>query len=299
MTIESDKRSLIKSEEFILSNHQLGIETGSDGAMIPIIERLADPSHYTGPSEFNNVVNLRDLIVNSGMRASRVNDAEMWSKSNLPPKGIRILEFEDPDVKNMTQKISEIASTCSNSDIDACNKYYALVKRVFGKMQNVTGVNPKSTVFLGLLRAGGVAGKMLDIPLEKQVLIETKRLRLKEGDGGYVSIGINYLKQSDFEKMNGKYWLIADPAGATFASVIANLVLATRLGVRPEKVSIWNTVASHKGALFALDAMNQLGIDGEIITGGYSPGMNDKYYLETPDGKPSVGDAGDWLNTFL
>lgn len=299
MLCEFPGKPFIGIEEFILSGHQLMIEMGSGGAMIPIIERLAEPGHYVGPSEFDNVVNLRDLIIDSGMRSSRMTDAEMWSEKNPPPKGIRILEFEDPEIKVMTHEISEIASACSNTDAGACARYYDLAKKIFGKIPGVTGVDPKSTVFLGLLRAGGVAGKMLDIPLEEQILIETKRLRLKDGDGGYLSIGINYKNRDDLEKMEGKHWLIADPAGATFASVIANLALATRLNIHPAKVSIWNIVASHKGSLFALDAMKQLGIDGEIVAGGYSPGMSDKYYLETPEGRPSVGDAGDWLNRFL
>jgi len=299
MSPEPDRRSLIEYKKFKLFDRNLTIEVATNGKKVSIRERLADPDHYAGPLEFDNVVGLGDLIVNFGMRASRVTGAEKWSQGNPPPKGIEILEFEDPKIKKITQTVSEIVFMCSYKDPDACVLYYDSVKQIFASMRNSTGVDPKSTVFLGLLRAGGVAGEMLGIPLEEQVLIETKRLRLKDGDGGHVAIGIDYKNRDDLKRMDGKHWLIADPAGATFASAIANLTLAIENGVHPAKVLIWNTVASHKGAVFALEAMRQMGIDGEIVAGGYAPGMNDKYYLETSEGKPSVGDAGDWLSSFL
>lgn len=278
------------------------IEIASKGKEIPIRDRLEDPDHYKGPDSFRTVVDFGSLAKGWRMRAQHVDGQAQWSAVNLPPKGITILEFRDPKVKTAIREISSIAETDFYGDPNLCKRYFELNQEVF---LAISGFNERrggglsAVQFLGLVRAGVVAGKMLGFEPEKQILVQTKRLPLKGKREGDIAVGISYFDKDSLRELDRAYVLIADPAGATYSSVVANLICLTEMGVRPGRVDIWNTVASHQGALFALDAMKDLNIEGEIVAGGYSPGMNSNYYLETRDHKPSVGDAGDGLNQFL
>jgi len=71
------------------------------------------------------------------------------------------------------------------------------------------------------------------------------------------------------------------------------------LGIRPKTVNIWHTVVSHRGAELGLSFLQSLGLKGEIVAGGYAPGLNRRYYLENAEGNPSVRDAGNGLDRFL
>ncbi|MEK7188304.1 MAG: hypothetical protein AAB685_00445 [Patescibacteria group bacterium] len=299
MTVEHLK----KEPRRWISGYPITIEIASKGEEIPIRERLEDPDHYKGPASFQAVIDFGSLAKGWRMRGQHVDRQAQWSAANLPPKGITILEFQDPRVKTATRWISEIAEEDFCPVPLKCQKYYDYNRNVFHYIRDYysgrnSGESPQFR-FLGLVRAGLVAGEMLGFPASSQVLAQTKRLHLRGEREGDIAVGISYLSAEDPRNLDGVRLLIADPAGATYSSVIANLVYLTEMGVRPKKVDIWNTVASHQGALFALDAMKDLNIEGEIVAGGYSPGMNRNYYLETRDYKPSVRDAGDGLNQFL
>jgi uracil phosphoribosyltransferase len=279
-----------------LLGHKISVQTGAGGSKVPIGE-LENPRHYTGPDKFSLIVYFGGMVEGIGLRNSIVPEESRWSHKNPPPDGIRILGFDDREVEKQLEEISNLANNNSPTDKDAADKYYKLTENIYKKMPEATGVDLKETVFLGLLRAGGVAGEMLGIPYGDQVLINTKRLQKAGNGGGHMSIGIDYLTTNGLppNSLNGREWLVADPAGATFSSIIANMVFLRNLGIRPSKLIVWNVVASHMGSLFAQKAMEELGIDFELVAGGYSPVMNENYYLVRPDGKQSVGDAGDRL----
>lgn len=281
------KKSRIKLLGFPVS-----IEIASSGKKINIAKRLGNGS-WQGPTSFNAIFNFSDLFVKLGMRAKHAPLNKQWSAKNPPPSGIRVLEFEDKTVARDVQAISQIARRKNfYSKQHLTDEYYRLTKRVLGKVKNACQFSNYS--FLALVRAGVVAGKMLGISPERQTLVQTKRLALR--NKGHIAVGLSYLTQ---EGKVSPTLLIADPAGATYASIVANLLYLKLKNRLPRRLEIWNVVGSHQGALFAKGVMQELGISGRIVIGGYSPGMNEKYYLETRDGYPSVGDAGDALNRFL
>jgi uracil phosphoribosyltransferase len=282
---------------FNIFDKNLTIERAVNGRKIPIRHLLAEPDHYTGPGEFTYVVNLQDLIPGAGLRDSDVPLEDRWNNHNSPPAGVKVLEFNDHRVEGHLSDISMYASSKDWHDLSSARFYRWHCQQVYDAIVTETGIDPRSVVVLGLLRAGGVAGEMLGIPLKDQVLIETKRLRLKEGHGGNMAIGIEYVKQSDLARLDGQHLLFPDPAGATFASILANLQLLLTKGIRPAKVSIWNVSASQQGIEFAFRATKEMGIVAEIVTGGCVYRLNEKYYLVRKDGRPAVGDAGDWLST--
>ncbi len=285
--------------ELTLCDHPISVELASNGQEIPILDRLNDPDHYLGPSAFGAVVNFGKIFVREGM-VGHVSPDQQWSLSNPPSDGVTMMEFLDLEVADAVREISQIARTNGScSDTTLCERYHHLNQKVFQAIARHNG-SGESHETVALIRAGVVAGQMLEVPVDEQILIHTKRLYLKEQEGkGNIAIGITWVNPEEMSKLNGKIVHIPDPAGATFSSVVANLIYLKQMGVCPKRVEIWNTVASHRGAEFALNAMRDLGIEGQVVAGGYSPGMNDKYYLEESDGGPSVGDAGDMLDRFL
>ena len=250
------------------------IEIAHEGSKIPILDRLEDRQHYTGPPEFGTVVNFSGLFVSREMMDQHVPPSEQWSKSRLPPDGIEILEFSDKDVAKTIRGISEIAAEDFYDDEEKCRLYKKLNEKVFQAIAKESEVDIQGVPFAGLYRAGVVAGEILSVPHGYQVVIQTKRLHLKGEGGGDIAVGITYKDPDQMKEFNGEHILIADPAGATFSSVIGNLAYLVHKDIKPERVSVWNTVVSHRGALFALEAMKEMGIKGEIVAGGYSPGMN-------------------------
>jgi hypothetical protein len=239
------------------------------------------------------------------MRATRIPKAKMWSLKNLPPKGIKILEFSDKTVRGEVQAIAEIAKENFYGDSEKCESYLESTAFILRRMYWASDLASSNfsldpgLQYLGLIRAGVVAGKMLGRDESKQIKVQTKRLPMKGEKPGNIAIGITFEDPSQIKRINGRRLLIADPAGATFSSVVANLLYLKHRGVTPARVDIWNVVASHKGSLFALAALKSMGIKGSITAGGYSPAMNEHYYLETEKGLPSVGDAGDALDSYL
>lgn len=264
-----------------------------DGNGLAVLPYLSDPSHYKGPETFPTIVDLGCIYDNLGFRNSMVPANERWSSENLPPRGIRILEFENPSVKSAVGAIAAIAQEDFYGNQTACYEYYVQTSQVLLAISKGQKFSKDDTAFLGLIRAGVVAGQIIGFPEDEQTLVQTKRLG---GEDGRIAIGIGIKEEVGLYR---PHWLIADPAGATYGSVVANVLHLLHHGYRPERVSIWNTVASHKGAEFALAALTEQGINTEIIAGGYSPGMNENYYLLTSGGTPSVRDAGDALNGFL
>lgn len=289
----------MKVKKFSLCGYPISLEIASGGAKIPILDRLDNPRHYRGPSEFDAIVNFGDLFVLRDMRGQRVPPEHRWSADNLPPQGITILELLDPEVAAIVQEISEVAACDFYDDKVLCQRYYDLNAQIFRRIARHTGVEPATTHFLGLIRAGVVAGKMLGVTPEDQVLIHTKRLHLKGEREGDIAVGITYVDPKQAERLDGQHVLIADPAGATLSSVVGNILFLVHRGVLPGRIDIWNTVTSHRGAVFATEAMRDLGLQGKFVSGGYSPGMDERYYLETESGMPSVRDAGDGLDRFL
>lgn len=257
------------------------------------VRKLLAGKGWQVPLEFDALVDFADLFVKLGMRGKHVSQEKQWSFKNPPPEGIKVLEFENKAVAQDVEAISRIAQVANfYKNARLTGKYYLLTKRVFSEISRGSKAC-KESPFLGLIRAGVVAGEMLGISWDKQILVQTKRLPLPKGK---IAVGLSYLTPISKNFTN---LLIADPAGATYSSIVANLLYLKLRGCLPGKVEIWNVSGSHKGCLFARDVMRQLGIDGRIIVGGYSPGMNEKYYLERYGGQPSVGDAGDALNRFL
>ena len=298
MPKEASASAPVEIHDIALDGYPVSIEIAQEGAKIAIRDRLEDPETYVGPSEFDVVVNFRDLFVKRGLWNSRVPKEERWT-SLTTPEGISILGFFDSELADAIEEISWISQRDFYADENDCIRYYNLNKFVFGKMANRAHLRKNRIDFLGLIRAGVVAGEMLGINMEEQALVQTKRLHLKGEAEGDIAIGITPEDPQRLREIDGRHLLIADPAGATYSSVVGNLIYLTHLGIKPERVSIWNTVASHKGSLFARGALKDLGLTGEIFAGGYSPALTNRYYLETEKGKPSVRDAGDALDRFL
>ena len=281
-----------------LNGYPVSLEIAPQGAKIPIAERIEGLESYVGPREFEVVVNFGDLFVRRGLWNSRVPREEWWTPISTP-EGITILGFFDEKVMDAVNEIAWIAQRDFCEDENECFRYHDLNKFIFEKMANRVQLKRNRTEFLGLIRAGVVAGEMLGIRADEQVLVQTKRLHLKGEREGDIAIGITPEDAQALKEIDGRHLLIADTAGATYSSVVGNLIYLTHLGIKPKEVSIWNTVASHKGSLFALESMKALGLSGEIFAGGYSPVLTSRYYLETGKGGPSVGDAGDALDRFL
>lgn len=284
-------------ERLSLNGSPVLIET-IPGGRVPIAERIEDPENFVGPKSFDVVVNFGDLFVRKGLWNSRVPVTERWN-ALWTPEGVSIMGFYDPAVKEALNEIAWIAERDFYGSEDDCARYYYLNKFIFRQMAQTLGLRKNRTEFLGLIRAGVVAGEMLGFDVHEQILVQTKRLHLKGEKEGDIAIGISPQNPEALREIDGRHLLIADPAGATYGSVVGNLIYLNHLGIKPSEVSIWNTVASHKGSLFALEAMESLGIKGEIFAGGYSPALTSRYYLETENGNPSVRDAGDGLQRFL
>jgi len=288
----------VEIHDIPLNGHPVSIEIAREGTKIPILDRLEDPETYVGPKEFEVVVNFGNLFVKKGLWNSYVPKEERWTPISVP-KDVAILGFYDDEVRAAVDEIAWIAQRDFYGSEEDCDRYYNLNKFIFGKMVSREGLRRNRLEFLGLIRAGVVAGEMLGISMGEQILVQTKRLHLKGEAEGDIAIGITPEDPQRLREIDGRHLLIADPAGATYSSIVGNLMYLYHLRIKPKKVSIWNTVASHKGSLFALEAMKALGLNGEIFAGGYSPALTNRYYLETERGGPSVRDAGDGLDRFL
>ncbi len=287
----------INQEEVLLGEHKVIIETSQNGEKLDVSDRVEESYH--GPRDFDVVVNFGGTFVAKGMKSTRVSEEDQWGLNNPPPEGISILEFVDPTIKEAVACISDIATTDFYGDPKACSEYYRHNQHIFRSIAERSGFRPQDARVLGLVRAGLVAGEMVGVSYTDQVLIQTKRLPLKGETPGDIGIGISYFEPRQMKQLDGADVIIPDPAGATFASVVANLTYLRHKGIVPRRVDIWNVVTSHKGSLFALEAMRELEIFGGITAGGYAPEMNDHYYLVSKNGQPSVRDAGDALNGCL
>lgn len=295
---EAPSSAPVEIHEVALSGYPVVIEIAQAGAKIPIMGRIENPESYVGPKEFEVVVNFGNLFVKKGLWNSCVPKEERWTPISTP-EGIRILGFFDDKVRDAVDEIAWIAQRDFYGDERDCDRYYNRIKFIYEEMLNREQPRRSRIEFLGLIRAGLVAGEMLGIRDYEQVLVQTKRLHLQGEREGDIAIGITPEDPQALKEIAGRHLLIADPAGATYSSIVGNLIYLSHLGIKPEKVSVWNAVASHKGSLFAIEAMKTLGLEGEIFAGGYSPALTDRYYLETEKGTPSVRDAGDALDRFL
>ncbi|OGM15894.1 hypothetical protein A2V56_05180 [Candidatus Woesebacteria bacterium RBG_19FT_COMBO_42_9] len=300
MAEETITPSPYANPEIQVNGYPVSIEVAPPGAKIPVLHRIKDAAHYVGPGEFDILVDFRDTFVRNGMWNSYVPKERQWNAFNLP-EGITVLGFIDPDIKEATNEMEWIAQRDFYENDKDCERYYILNKTIFGKISRWSRPRTKSgnLEFIGLIRAGVVASEMLGISVEEQVLIQTKRLPLIGQSQGDIAIGLTPHNLETLSRLKEKHWVFADVAGATLASIIANVRYLIHIGIRPEKVSIWNAVLSHKGGLFGLQALRELGIDAQIVAGGYSPRLNKDYYLETDYGSASVGDAGNALDRFL
>lgn len=309
--MEVDNKRYYSSQEISLGSSSITVES-NPVLGIDVSERLEDPDHFVGPKNYPHIVNFGQTFVDRKMRGQHVDPKDQWSADNPPPEGISVLEFHNTEVRKWIKSISEIAETDFYEDEQKCGEYYDLTAQVFAEISKeamargllTSGDKP---AFLGLVRAGAVAGEILGFKigdginneLSDQVLIQTKRLHVKGQKEGDISIGIDYLNPGKLADLKNKPWIIADPAGATYASVVANIAVLKSRGIVPSKVLIFNVVGSQRGAEFALEAIRSMGIEVNIIVGGSSPGMNESYYLETADRKPCVKDAGEALNGSL
>ena len=292
-------------KEIVLHMHPIVMEIAQPGSKIPILDRIDNPEEYLGPAEFDVLVNFGGYFRNHDMWNSRVPPDRQWTPTSFPPPpdGITILEFSDPLVKGAVERLSMIARSDFYQDQSLCEDYYRQNEFIFESIASHRHFSRKErndVKFLGLVRAGVVAGQMLGFEVADQILVQTKRLHLKGQIEGDIAIGITPLDAGRLREIDGKHLIIGDPAGATLSSMAGNLhYLVGHLGIRPKTVNIWHTVVSHRGAELGLSFLQSLGLKGEIVAGGYAPGLNRRYYLENAEGNPSVRDAGNGLDRFL
>ena len=91
----------------------------------------------------------------------------------------------------------------------------------------------------------------------------------------------------DPESLDGKDLVFADPMNATGGSIVTVVKYLLETGVKPGSVLFFNAVASLKGALRVVRALENC----NVYTLWMDPVLNEKAYI-----MPGLGDAGDRIN---
>lgn len=91
----------------------------------------------------------------------------------------------------------------------------------------------------------------------------------------------------DFEELNGKDLIFADPMNATGGSLITIVNYLKENGVKPRSIKFINVISALKGSLRIVRAIPEC----EVYTLWMDPVLNDQAYI-----LPGLGDAGDRLN---
>ena len=91
----------------------------------------------------------------------------------------------------------------------------------------------------------------------------------------------------DFNEMDGKDLIFADPMNATGGSLITIVNYLKENGVKPKSIKFINVISALKGSLRIVRALPEC----EVYTLWMDPVLNDAAYI-----LPGLGDAGDRLN---
>ena len=91
----------------------------------------------------------------------------------------------------------------------------------------------------------------------------------------------------DFQDLNGKDLIFADPMNATGGSLITIVNYLKDNGVKPKSIKFINVISALKGSLRIVRALPEC----EVYTLWMDPVLNDQAYI-----LPGLGDAGDRLN---
>lgn len=91
----------------------------------------------------------------------------------------------------------------------------------------------------------------------------------------------------DFEALEGKDLIFADPMNATGGSLVTIVKYLDEQGVHPRSVNFFNVISALKGTLRIIRAIE----NARVYTLWMDPALNDKAYI-----LPGLGDAGDRIN---
>ncbi|MDD4010980.1 MAG: uracil phosphoribosyltransferase [Sphaerochaetaceae bacterium] len=91
----------------------------------------------------------------------------------------------------------------------------------------------------------------------------------------------------DFEALDNKDWIFADPMNATGGSLVTIVNYLKSKGIRPRSVKFINVISALKGSLRIIRAIDNC----DVYTLWMDPVLNSKAYI-----LPGLGDAGDRLN---
>jgi uracil phosphoribosyltransferase len=91
----------------------------------------------------------------------------------------------------------------------------------------------------------------------------------------------------DFDALNNKDLVFADPMNATGGSLVTVVKYLLSQGVKPRSVRFFNAIAALKGALRVVRALDNC----QVYTLWMDPALNESAYI-----MPGLGDAGDRIN---
>jgi len=91
----------------------------------------------------------------------------------------------------------------------------------------------------------------------------------------------------NFDKLNGKDLIFADPMNATGGSLVTVIKYLTNIGVKPRSIMFFNAISALKGALRVVRALDNC----DVYTLWMDGVLNKDAYI-----MPGLGDAGDRIN---
>jgi len=216
---------------------------------------------------------------------------------------LRDIKTENKEFLYYTQRAYEMLFKLAWGSTPGSQKNYLIVKTpVTSPVQNyavhkITNIDDKigNTVMCVMLRGSLLPSMIMSKEIEEYsssgYITPFALFRINRNDSKNEN-DMEYILDLDksffnLDSLNGKDLVFADPMNATGGSLVTVIKYLLRMGIQPRSIIFFNAIASLKGALRAVRALDNC----DVYTLWMDGVLNKDAYI-----MPGLGDAGDRLN---
>lgn len=291
--------------------------------MIPIalLGSLAKPDHYSGPEEFEEVVDLGDSLEH--LRGAEVAEEKRWGVGENIPSSVTVLSIQKPEIVDHLHAVTQIANSIpwptkeyQKERADYASHIRAVIRACTEHFQRR---KTKNTRVLIMLRGAEFLAPDFPVEEDKYISVEVKRLDLIEQPGSeraHRTMKFGMTGWRGLENFAG--WepidlVVPDDCISTAGSLragITGILQKSKEGAIPPIKSI--TVYAAVGVQFGIEELvkfgEEIGIPLEVVVGHVAYAYTPEFYLRRMKGEKGlngkeyqgteqiVSDMGAWLS---
>lgn len=222
-------------------------------------------------------------------------DLFSYSRDDIIPLNKRIYDADNlflssynSDIDSQLEIIKKISNNKNNLNFNEADKFLSAYKKIFNLLETEYSWSD-SDYYLVPLKGGGVITELYDqIPSEKVIKIDSKRVPLNTSIGSY-GFGMHVPPQSLFENVeeldkivsndfNNKTITILELCVASGITTIGFLLDLIYKQAKPKEIKILSTVISQHGYEISTEFAKEHDIDLKFITSKMVYALKDHYY---------------------